>query len=674
MKKHLQILFFAFCLFALTACGAENNILGNQNNASEFYDILVEETEVFHTEMNNTYLGVQFYGEDIIQILLGQDGVRMLNADGGSEIVLPEYGFFTGNWFLTSEGKSILFYEETYGGGVRVLDKSGEGLFSLDDVLGLSICETEKGTVYLLAEEDDRIFLGELDMENGLLKKLECPDIQQPLYRNVAVYQSLGIGPEGPMLMDSEGIWKLEIKENEAAKSIFMPFDGTSYMAMLSDPISNPNYNLRNASGFRVLKDGSAEVLWKYVDSGKGLLQVLRYEKMEKQVLRLRCTDLSGWMAECITAFNQSNDNYQVILERLAANQTDMSALEDFQQRTDMEIGAGKGADLIIGQASGNFSALQEKGVLEDLTPYLEQSGINREDYFPITFAQKEDQETVYGIAPAIYPMSLWISQEVLGETEEQDIETVVNALNDYSGNGSIGYSWPSISILSLLSIGSENFWGMIDYENQSCDFDTELFRKILNVAERYGDSSYMDSPAIIGERQVKDLGNFERAEELAAQGKTALGYIFDDGIYSLVATQIDVIAVNTNSPNKDGCWEFISFLLQEENQRKLIEISLSFLPVNRKVFAEYQAHELEWSGKIEYLTAHLSISHGECTEADAAEQLELMENLHSYPLNDGEVWKIVWDEAKDYIDGLKPMDTIIENINNRVQLYLNER
>lgn len=670
MKLYLRTVLLIVCLFMLTACGAENSTFGNQEPATEFYDIRVEETEVFHAGFAGTYLGVQFYGEDIIQVLLWQDGVRMQKAGGGSEIILPEYGFFTGNWFLTSEGKSVLFYDEISGGGVRVLDSNGERLFFLDDILGLSICETEDGKIYLLAEEDDRIFLGELDMENSLLKMLECPDIRQNPSGNVAASQSLGLGPEGLMLMDSEGIWKLEIKENQAAKSIFMPFVSTSYMAMLPDPISNPNYGLRSVSGFRVLEDGSAEVLWKYIDSGKGLLQVLRYEKMEKQMLRLRCTQISGWMAECITAFNQSNNTYQVILEQPA----DMTAFEDFQQRTDMEIGAGKGADMIIGQASGSFSALLEKGALEDLTPYLAQSGISRENYFPITFAQKKNQETVYGIAPAIYPMSLWINQEVLGEAEELNIETLVNALNDYSGKGSIVYSWSSISILSLLSIDSEDFWGMVDYENEICDFDTELFRKILNVAKRYGSNSYMDSPAIIGERQVMDLGGFERAEELSAQGKTALGYIFDDGIYPLGSTLADAISVNSSSPNKDGCWEFIAFLLQEENQRKLVEMPLSPLPTNRKVFAEYQAHELERSGTIEYLTTRKSISHGRSTEADAAEQLEMMENLHSTPLTGGEVWQIVSDEAQDYFDDLKPIEVIIENINNRVQLYLDER
>ena len=514
MKKPLKILLFAFCLFMLTACGAENSVFGNQEPATEFYDIRVEETEVFHAGLSGTYLGVQFYGEDIIQVLLWQDGVRMQKAGGGSEIILPEYGFFTGNWFLTSEGKSVLFYDEISGGGVRVLDSNGERLFFLDDILGLSICETADRKVYLLAEEEGSVFLAQLNMDSGSLRRVEGLAFNQISNLTTRPYRCLGLGSEALMLLDSEGIWEIEEDENRAAKSIVLSFDSTSYMDMISNPSSNPNYDLRDISAFHVLEDGSAELLWKYKDSGKSPLQILSYEKTEKQILRLRCTSISGWMTECITEFNRSSENYQVVLE-----QPTSSDWTDFRQRTDMEIGAGKGADLIIGQASENFNALIEKGALEDITPYLERSGINRADYFPAVFAQKEGQKTIYGISPEISLKSLWISREVLRDTQEINIETLVNALNDYSGKGSI-YVYPSSYILRFLLEGSENFGGMVNYEKRSCDFDSELFIKFLNIAKRYGGKSYMDSPSVIGERLVQTLGYFESKEELNLQAK----------------------------------------------------------------------------------------------------------------------------------------------------------
>ncbi len=252
----------------------------------------------------------------------------------------------------------------------------------------------------------------------------------------------------------------------------------------------------------------------------------------------------------------------------------------------------------------------------------------------------------------------------MLAGYEGTDIGTVLDALLNYPEKGSFE-GFPKRYILTFFLEGSEDLWGMVDYERGACDFDTELFRKILNVVKRYSQQAYMDSPAILGYRETIPLGRFESEAELLAQGKEPLGYFFDDGVYPRTFWG-NILAVNEKSENKDGCREFILFLLQEDNQRKL----LLDVPSNRKAFAEWQAFELEWSGKTDPVTGYF---HGECTEKEAAEQLKLMEQLHYPSLKTRYIQDIIWDEAQDYLDGIKPMDVIIENINNRVQLFLDE-
>lgn len=670
MKKYLWAIPFIMCLFLLAACGESS-----RNQESEYYDIRVEEEDIFNSQLPGYYYGFQFYGDDMIQIMLGattkQEGVWLLRTDGSSEKLLPEYSDYGGSWFLTSQGQSILFYNSlTYGYRIQVLSREGEKLFSYDGVSGRSVCEMEDGRIYLLAEEDDNVFLAEMNLSTGTLRKLDglSLNLERRLGLNVVPLQCLGTGPDGLMLMDCDGIWKIEEAENRASKSLVLSFDSTSYMDMISDPATNPNFDLRYASGFRVLEDGGVELLWRYRDSGRGLLQTLHYEKTKETRLRLRCSSLSSWMAERITEFNRTNGTYRVVIEQTRFSEEDF---EDFRQRTDMEIGAGKGADMIFGIVSYNFSALQEKGALADLAPYLEKSGTIKEDYFPAAFARTKEQGPICGIFPELVCSSLWISRDVLAGYEGLDIGTVLDALLNYPEKGSFE-GFPKRYILTFFLQGSEDLWGMVDYESGTCDFDTELFQKILNVAKRYSQQAYMDSPAILGDRDVVPLGLFESEAELLAQGKEAFGYFFDDGVYPM-APWGNILAVNEKSENKDGCWEFILFLLQEDSQRKLPTDHSIYPPSSRKVFAERQAYELEWSGKNEPITARLSYSHGECTEEDAAEQLELMEQIHFPSLDTMYIQDIIWDEAQDYIDGIKSMDVIIENINNRVQLFLDE-
>lgn len=669
MKKYLHAIPLLICLILLAACGREDGASADQGSRTEYYDILVTDREVFGTQPGEgrcAYYGIQRYQDEIVQIMeiCDSEGVwqpLLLKEDGSSQPLLPEYSYFTGRWYLTGTGESILFYSELYGGGIRILSREGEKLFTFADMEGLSVCETEDGSLYLLAldTEEDSLFLAGLDTASGTLRQLEgiTFERQSP--------QCLGLGPEGLMLMDCYGIWELEDNEGKVSKSLWMSFEGTTYTDM--SPSSDFTMNVRDVSGFRVSEDGSVEILWNFQKSGKGLLQTLKAERVEKEILRLRCDQMSGWMAECIARFNHTNKDYYIVPEQPTLGSWDLDTLLDFRRRTDMEIGAGRGADMIIGQASYKFSALLEQGALEDLTPYLERSGIDPNDYFPITFARDEEQGIIYGVLPEAVPMGVWIRSEILSTAEGQSIETVVDALDCYPGKGSI-FNDPSGAILLYLLSGSEDFWGMIDYENGTCDFDTELFRKILRVAKRYGDRSYRDSAAILGYRDVQNVTSFESRSELQAHGETAFGFIFDDGVYSEMSWQF-ILAINSKSSAKDACWEFISLLLQEENQRKMAGLSNGRVPSNRRAFAE--AQQYQWN---RYLTdENFRMFYDSFTEEDMAEQLEMMENLHMPPMNTIPVQKIIQDEASNYINDIMPIETVIENINNRVQLYLDE-
>ena len=669
MKKHLRALFLLLCPLLLTACGAVGT-----NQQTEYYDIRLEETDIFDSQEPGRYYGFQFYGEDMIQIMLEDitqgNRVWIREPDGSSRLLLPEYSQFNGSWFLTSQGQSILFYKETSESeaAIRVLSPEGETLSVHEGLSGRSVCETADGNVYLLAGEDGNTFLAQLNLSTGTLRELEglSLNLDRQLGLNVVPVQCLGLGPEGLMLMDGNGVWKITEEGSRAEKELVLSFDSTSYTDMSSDPANDKLY-VREPSGFRMLEDGSMELLWKYKASGRGILQTLRYEKTEKTVLRLRCSQLSSWMAECITEFNRTDEAYQIVIEQCSV--TDQG-FEDFCQRTDMEIAAGKGADLISGTSS-NFNALLEKGALADLTPCLEQYGIAEEDYFPVVFARKGSEASIYGVMPQLFCSSLWISRKVLDENQATDIETVVDALYRYPEKGSFE-NFPEKAILTFFLEGSESFWGMVDYENGACNFNTELFRKILEIAQRYSRPAYMDSPAILGHRSILPLGYFDSERELSDQERIPLGHLFADGAYP-VSSWNNLLAVNQGSANKEGCFAFISFLLQEDIQQKMLG-KISGEPVSRRVFAEMQAYELKWSGQTEYITDVYGISYGECTEEEAAEQLEIIENSRYLPLGTGDILGIIRDEAQDYLDGVKPMEVIIENINNRVQLYLNER
>lgn len=47
-----------------------------------------------------------------------------------------------------------------------------------------------------------------------------------------------------------------------------------------------------------------------------------------------------------------------------------------------------------------------------------------------------------------------------------------------------------------------------------------------------------------------------------------------------------EIVAINADSPNKDGAWEFISFLLSQEAQLEIsVDNHVSGYPSNQKAF-----------------------------------------------------------------------------------------
>lgn len=102
-----------------------------------------------------------------------------------------------------------------------------------------------------------------------------------------------------------------------------------------------------NLESFRVLEDGTVELLLADRNGLNCCLDKIRMQKTEKIPIVVRSGDrVDDVFRELVSLFNMENSTYQVIIEDC----------------TDPEA-------------------------LEDMKPYMEKDGIREEDYFPLTFS-----------------------------------------------------------------------------------------------------------------------------------------------------------------------------------------------------------------------------------------------------------------------------------------------
>ena len=104
-------------------------------------------------------------------------------------------------------------------------------------------------------------------------------------------------------------------------------------------------------------------------------LSKVSLEESGKTILTYKTTSISSEIKELIVRFNKENPDYYIMIEECPASQD----LYTFREKVEIEIAAGHGPDIIDDISVRNPYMLIEKGVIEELTPYIEREGIDRE-------------------------------------------------------------------------------------------------------------------------------------------------------------------------------------------------------------------------------------------------------------------------------------------------------
>lgn len=680
MKKNCIWILLIGMLFLFSACGKEEREV--------YYDIESTAEQVFQGELPEgdfLCLGVQFYKEEPVQLwaervkdenLQTSLKIYLRKTDGSMEVLFEnlDVKYHVTGWFVDKNGN----YYIPQGSGIVKMDSTGKILWENSDGMTVKdICELDDGTIVISVLDKNVKKIGRVNTETGEFIELD----KLPLGENIFW---LGTGEDGLYLMDTRGLWQVDLQEQTKEKTV--SFIGTAYS--LSGAVDSDIWSFRVQEGKQVqtLRAGGIRESLKLVDVGR-----------DKTILKIRMADSASWawFLNQIVAFNRSNETYYVVLDQRSEEED----VWDFRTRTGVQLATGQGADIIMGSAViGEVDSYLEKGVFEDLTPYMEQSGVREEDYFPMTFDCWREQDKIYGVQPMIIMQGGFAIEASLFEGNgTPKLEEMLDTLLAYQEKAILTKYFNSEMLLEYFLEGSETLWGSIDWESGTCDFEGELFRKILDVAKRYGSKGERDVAELMVSRNCSNLYGHDMLGEMEESGKIVLDYFFDDGNHAYIVNNF-VMAINAASENKEGAWEFLSFLLQEETQ---MEVDYnSHYPASREAFAAMAQNEMEIGALIEKVdpdTGNVSRFIKGCTSAEkeyyeskgltlkeiaelyrvtperVEEIVTTIEQAEPFPVSVEPVLEIICEEAQVYFDDVKSAEEVIKIIENRVQLYLKE-
>lgn len=613
-------------------------------------------------------------------------GSRVMEKDISAELDDgSDWGVYVDEMMVDAEGRIYLSSQQK----ILLYDREckEQGIITLDDwVNGMGIGKDGKVyvTYYDNTSSNGSYCLGEVDF-NG--KKIANT------YQNYPNGNSgMAAGIEKDFLMSSSSqVFEYDIK-SQTCETLFQWLDSDI----------NGDYVEQIAT----LEDGRLVALisdWESGESSIALLQKTKTSELPaKEQIVIGTIGYGQELRAMAVKFNKENPGYHVTLKSyLDENSWDEDSYTQAITNLNNDITSGSCPDILdLGSLSGKEKSLSQKGVFEDLTPYLEKSSlINKEDYLqnilefytydgklvgiPKTF----NLQTIVGRASEVGDKPGWTVQEMIAYAKEHPDA----ALFDYASKYSI--------LQYLIAYNQDAF---IDYDSGKCSFDSDEFKEILSFVAGFPDEFQWgeddaSTPVKIGNGEVllesvyiSDFESIQPYEAMYGEPVTYIGYPNSQGSNGCMLRMNGAYAISAKSSHKDGAWLFLESYLADENDRYGWGFSTS-----RKVLEE----KIEELIKVEYLTDEngervfdengepIIINNGgggfsygdweftyhKVTKEEADLVMSLMEGAKPGSYMEEEFLNIISEEAEPFFQGQKSVDEVTGIIQSRIQLYMNE-
>lgn len=673
------------CLFYLTACGREEDGPSGAEGLPSFPDginvdvVSKEETfyDVASVLENGRFLGMQIWQGEPVQLWMsapgGENGeglvsVYMYRKDGTREVCIERIDEDTARMINIRDSEGCCYTVSGEPGNKKIARLDSDGRVQYIVPLGGSlwdICALADGRLALLTTDGNSsaggYTLSLLDSEGKLSPVLE---------RQKASYV-LGVSEDGLLLIDGDEVYRVNLMDGTREK--VFSFRQTAYVLRDLMVIRDiEDFYMKNNYTFTILRAdrrGSARC---------ETIALAAQDKSRKDVT-LRGLGTMGqnfWLKERIQEFNNSQEEYRVVIDAYEEGRD----LDAFVTTTGVELATGRGPEILVGSGMvESVSGLIDKGILMDLAPLMEQSGLKEEDYFPLTFDMWRTGEGIYCVFYDMWVQERLMSTAVLGNVREPSIDQLADAMLAYPEPAVYGTS-SATEILTELLQGSETLWGMVDWEKGTCDFGGELFGKLLEVAKRYQYDKRNNYPKLTSTKSASAVNtiyfSFRTRAEDETGGYAPVGFLFDDGRHPVPVMgqyRSRLLMLNANAANRDGAWEFVRFLLSEDAQEKLTETLDGYMPVKRSVFEALMEKEMA-EGPADNLAKEGMVFQGSLTRERVDEIEAFFESARALPYRTEPILELIQEESREYFNGSKSIEQVADSIENRVQMYLNEQ
>ena len=407
-----------------------------------------------------------------------------------------------------------------------------------------------------------------------------------------------------------------------------------------------------------LLKDGRLCATvedWMNDDRVIVVLERTKAEKVpQREELVLATVNGGSDLATMVVQFNRGNSSYHLTVKSYAS-------LTDLYNA----ILTKEPLDLI--DLSGiNVQKLADRGLFEDLAPYVDRSEVfGRSDFVDGILDAYTYDNTLVGIPAEFMVQTVVGNGALLDNNTGLTLEELFSIADRYPGTKAFDEVTKEEVMLYLMMFNEDTF---INWNTGTCHFDSEIFKAILEYVSQYPDSVKN------GREEESLLTRIKKGEVLFAIEETTpymlwdylkmfgedaacVGFPTAEGVGGHLLISNDAYAIAAVSEHKESAWEFIEDSLTREKSKRYAELWITY-PTLKKILDE---------------RVEAAIARDRFTWDDVNVALKLVPNATPFFSVNDEIIQIINEEAGAYYSGQKGIDEVVSVIQNRIKLYVDE-
>lgn len=508
----------------------------------------------------------------VLDYAFSDEGEQLLVFDGQGELQM-QLDFFKlfGERFpsrnMTVDSKNRIYIALTNDIALINADGTLAGKIPFKDYIVRSIGEGKDGKIYVCYEgqqmsPDSGRLLAEIDFDGKKMGEKVYKNYPAPMHSNLVSCDDYDF-----LVNDGRSLYGYQL-DTESSEKLFHwvdcgvsvdPCGAFCYAGEGQIKVLTGSGMGRRAAEMTVLKKTDASLVPKKTELVLGGLYVR--------------DDLKA----AVVAFNKQSDTCHITIKNYSGVGDEYLSDSEALQNMNIDIISADNCPDLFDLHNINVEALSGNGVFEDLGPWLAQSNtLNREDYLA-NVLENFTYDGILTAIPATVTLYTWMGRtDMAGEKIGLTVDELI-ALADANPDVQLHtFAYNQDVLRDCLLFGKKGF---IDWTTGRANFDSEEFKKLLLFANRYPSADNLQDDKESDDYKMRQgrllvstafINAFQDIQLYDALyggdgGITFIGFPTTDGSNGCKLETSNACAIASKCGHKEEAWEFIEFLLTNE-------------------------------------------------------------------------------------------------------------